>query len=178
MIELAAAEEQERPCGVTYSCQDASKPEIEMSFDLAMAAWLLVYCRSRSELADMCQGIASWLKPYGRLCTIITNPDVVMVRPDYFAKYGFRVEVENPCPVIEEGTPIKIRIDTSIGELAVENFYLPMEAYTEALEAAGFYRIVVHDLELDPAASSDDATFYNDFLLTGAAKLIEAYKRG
>ena len=81
----------------------------EERFDLATAAWLLVYCKSVAELNEMCKAVANYVKPGGRFLTIITNPQMAFdsegtpttVLPgetqtnvlSRYAKYGFTVTV-------------------------------------------------------------------------------------
>lgn len=74
MVELARKEEVAQPLGITYKCEKVGQEMISpQNFDLATAAWLLVYCRNRKELADMCKGVAQWVKPGGRFVTLITT---------------------------------------------------------------------------------------------------------
>ena len=50
MIELARAEERKYPLGIEYQVQDARDLRLNEEFDLAIAAYLLNYARSREEL--------------------------------------------------------------------------------------------------------------------------------
>ncbi len=94
MIELARAQEEENPLGIEYRVGDARALVPQQDFDVAFAAWLIVYAHDRAELARMCRGLACWLRPGGRFVTIATNPDVYSFRPppDY-RKYGFEVKL-------------------------------------------------------------------------------------
>jgi hypothetical protein len=64
-------------CRNLFVVADARTPNPQkQEFDLAVSAGLLVYAHNRSELALMCEGIASWLRPGGRFVTYTTNPNL------------------------------------------------------------------------------------------------------
>ena len=94
MIALARAEESARPLGIRYLVGDGRTLEFSESFDLAAAAYLLNYARSRAELDAMCRGIAHCLKPGGRFVTVNSNPAFDFNQADSFRKYGFGVSAE------------------------------------------------------------------------------------
>ena len=79
MIAMAKEKEKNKPIGVKYIVQDVKEEagaKDEERFDLATAAWLLVYCKSVAELNEMCKAVANYVKPGGRFLTIITNPQM------------------------------------------------------------------------------------------------------
>ncbi|MCX2933077.1 class I SAM-dependent methyltransferase [Mycobacterium sp. CVI_P3] len=59
MIALAREEDAREPLGIEYSVADARVAVAQQDFDLAVAAFLLVYARARDELATMCHGRAA-----------------------------------------------------------------------------------------------------------------------
>ncbi len=90
MIAQARSLEEQEPLGIEYQVEDARSVVPQQDFDLLVSAWLLVYAHDRPELASMCEGLASRLRPGGRLVTLTTNPDLYAFQPppDY-RKYGF-----------------------------------------------------------------------------------------
>src|SRR5438552_8571094 len=66
MIDLARRQEAQDQLGIEYIVADAREFSVTDPFDLAVAAYLLNYARTRDELQSMCDGIARSLKPGGR----------------------------------------------------------------------------------------------------------------
>jgi len=174
MIELARAQEAREPLGISYRVEDARVAGEQQDFDLAVAAWLIVYARDRAELGSMCRGIARRLKPGGRFVTIANNPELyAFKRPDY-GKYGFTVTLADRA---FEGAPIVWTIHLEEGSFDIENYYLPLSVYESAFRDAGFREFSVHPLELSPdPQAGDDRPFWDDFLNYPPAILIECVK--
>jgi len=95
MVALAQAQEAQSPLGIEYLEEDARAAGPQQDFDLAVAAWLLVYAHDRDELAVMCRGLARRLKPGGRFATLTTNPHVYSFERLEYRKYGFDVRLED-----------------------------------------------------------------------------------
>jgi toxoflavin synthase len=175
MIELARAEEARRPLGIEYRVHDGRAEPPQHDFDIAVSAWLLVYARDRAELASMCRGLASWLRPGGRSMNVITNPSLYAFdpKPDY-RKYGFSIELADRC---YEGAPIRLTFHLDGGQLTIENYYLPLAAYESAFRDAGFRDFQMHPFELAPNPDADDDRLYwADFFANPTGILIEAVK--
>ena len=161
MIELARAQEARHPLGIRYWVEDARTGATEPAFDLVIAAWLLVYARTRTELTQMCRGVASRLRPGGRFVTIIGNPAVyTMTTPPDYRKYGFDLALPDQP---EEGAPVTFTLLLPDSTLTIENYYLPIDAYESALVDAGFQEFAVHTPELSPAHDKEPG-FWDDFL--------------
>lgn len=175
MIELARAQEAREPQGITYRVEDARSEGVGEEFDLAVAAWLLVYARNRAELSAICRGLARRLKSGGRFVTITGNPDLCTFQMPDYRKYGFTVTVVDR---VYEGAPVTWTIHQDGSSFEIENYYLPMEAYESAFAEAGFLDFQVHPLELssDPR-DGDDRAFWADFLNYPPAVLIDCMKR-
>lgn len=175
MIDLARAQEAANPLGIEYRVADARDIVQQQNFDLAVSAWLLVYAHDRPELAQMCRGLACWLRPGGRFVTFTTNPDLYHfpVRPNY-RKYGFEVTLADQ---VAEGAPILWTIHLADASLDIENYYLPFSAYEAAFQDAGFREFGVHQPELSPSVESDgDRQFWADFLAAPPAILIDCVR--
>ncbi|MFZ8965514.1 MAG: class I SAM-dependent methyltransferase [Steroidobacteraceae bacterium] len=175
MVELARAQEADDPSGIEYVVHDARELAVDRAFDLAVSAWLLVYAREREELARMCRGIASWLRPGGRFVTFTTNPDLYLFQPrGDFRPYGFEVLVEDQ---VYEGAPITWRIHMDDTVLDIENYYLPISAYESACREAGFRDFRVHGLELAPAEDGvDDRKHWAEFMRAPPAVMLECVR--
>ena len=161
--------------GVEYRVADAREIVPQEDFDLAFAAWLLVYAHDRAELARMCQSLACWLRPGGRFVTIVNNPDVYSFKPipDY-GKYGLEMTLADHA---YEGAPIRWTIHLDDSDLEIENYYLPVDAYESAFQDAGFRDFKVHPIELGPdPQAGDDSGYWADFLKNPIAILIDCVK--
>jgi toxoflavin synthase len=175
MVALAQAQEAQSPLGISYVVEDARATGPRQDFDLAVAAWLLVYAHDREELGAMCRGLARRLKPGGRLATLTTNPGLYLFheRPDY-GKYGFDVRLEDH---IYEGATIVWTIYFDDSSFEIENYYLPIEAHEVALREAGFRDVAFHQLSLAPdAAPTGDSGYWDEMLDHPPAIMIDAIK--
>jgi SAM-dependent methyltransferase len=176
MIALAREQEARELVGVKYLVEDARSIVPQADFDLMVSAWLLVYAHDRAELARMCRGLASWLRPGGRFVTFTTNPALYDFRslPDY-SKYGFEIKLADH---VFEGAPILFRFhvdDDTV--LDIENYYLPIEAYESALRDAGFRNFAVHKAMLSPAPEGrDDRSYWADLLNYPVAVVFDCVK--
>lgn len=175
MIELARLQEAGDPVGIEYRIEDARNQVDQREFDLAVSAWLLVYAHDRDELAQMCKGLARWIRPGGRFVTFTTNPDLYHFKPspDY-TKYGFEIKVEE---TVSEGAPILWTIHLDDSSLDIENYYLPLSAYESAFLDAGFSEFRVHKPELSPSPEAgDDSEFWADLVKYPPGILMECIR--
>ncbi len=173
MIRLAHAQEQNRPLGITYLVEDASRVAARPDFDMVVSAWLLVYARDRVELEQMCRGVASRVRSGGRFVTVITNPGLYDFEPlpDY-RKYGFTIDLHRPAT---DGAPIWITLLLGDSGLTIENYYLPLTAYRQALTAAGFHDVRAHRPTLAPDDDSPPG-FWNELLARPSLLLLEGVR--
>ncbi|MDY6995762.1 MAG: class I SAM-dependent methyltransferase [Actinomycetota bacterium] len=175
MIELAREQEAHEPLGIDYAVADARTVVPRAHHDLVVAAYLLVYARDRAELAQMCRGLASRVTAGGRLVTLTTNPDLYTFDrvPDY-GKYGFRVALADS---VFDGAPIELTVNAGDSGVAIENYYLPVQAYESALCDAGFDDVRVHLPEVSPAPDgADEGDFWDDYLMFPPSIVIEAVR--
>lgn len=160
MIALARAQEVSEPLGIEYRVEDARESGPRLSFDLAVSAYLLSQAHDRDVLAVLCRGLGRQLRPDGRLVTVIVNPDLYSFAQLDYREYGFSVRLEDSA---REGASIRWTNYLAKGSLEIENYYLPIEAYSSALEEAGLRHIAFHSPSLAPAAAEDRA--YWSYLL-------------
>ncbi len=174
MIKMARDQEAANPLGIEYLVEDARGEEPRRDFDLAVAAWLLVYAHDREELGRMCRGVARLLKPGGRFATYTTNPDLYVFNVPDYRKYGFEIRVEDE---VYEGAPIDWTIFLGDEDFDIQNHYLPIEAYQEALESAGFRDFAVHPPQLSPEAeAADGLEHWKEFMDHPVAILMDCVK--
>lgn len=164
MIELARWQEAREPLGIEYRVEDARATGPQEDFDLSVSNWLLVYAHNREELGVMCRGLARGVRTGGRLVTLLTNPELYtwQARPPDYRKYGFEARLpESPY----EGAPVVLTLHLEDESIAIENYYLPREAYEEALREAGFRDIAFHKVKLAPdAQAGDEGNHWDHFL--------------
>ena len=175
MIELARAEERRNSLGISYLVEDASTVVPQQDFDLVIAVWLLVYARDRAHLSAMCRGLASRLRPGGRLITLIGNPDLGKhgAVPDY-RKFGLFMRLQDP---LLEGAPVRCTLYIDGAELDIENYYMPLAAYQETFWSAGFGGFSTHRLELSPnPLGDDDRAYWRELLENPVGILVEAFR--
>ena len=164
MIELARWQEARDPHGIEYRVEDARATGTQQDFDLSVSNWLLVYAHNREELGVMCRGLAQGVRTGGRIVTLLTNPELYTWQagpPDY-QKYGFEAQLpESP----QEGAPVLLTVYLEDESIAIENYYLPKEAYELELNEAGFREIAFHNVTLssDPQAG-DEGDYWDHFL--------------
>ena len=141
MIALARAQESEHALGTEYLVQDCRSLSLPVEFDVATAAYLLNYARSRDELAVMVQGIARCLGPGGRFVTMNSSPELEFERGERYLKYGFEIRAPRE---LREGMPYTLVFHLDDGPVEIENYWLPATAYEEALRSAGFVEVRWH----------------------------------
>jgi ubiquinone/menaquinone biosynthesis C-methylase UbiE len=174
MIKLAQEEERKQPLGIEYQVQDARGLKLNEEFDLAIAAYLLNYARSREELTSMTQGIARCLKPGGRFVTANYNPGANYLAFPSFRKYGFELKIGGE---LAEGTPITWVFHLEGGSIEVENYYLGTATHEEAFRAAGFREVRWHRPQLSPLGeAAQGGDYWSDFLTDPPVIFIECLK--
>jgi toxoflavin synthase len=161
MIDLAREQEARQPLGIEYRVEDAKTVVGQPDFDLVVGVWLLVYAQTGAELVQMCQGLASRLRPGGRLVTVVNNPALYDfdALPDY-RKYGFTFSLADPAI---EGAPTKVILLLKDSTLEIENYYMPIEAYESALTQTGFRDCAVRMPEV-PVGPDDEPGYWDEFL--------------
>jgi hypothetical protein len=98
------------------------------------------------------------------MVTLLTNPELYtwQARPPDYRKYGFEAQLpDSPY----EGAPVRLTVHLEDESIAIEDYYLPREAYESALSEAGFRDIVFHNVTLssDPQMG-DEGDHWDHFL--------------
>ncbi|HXT82603.1 MAG TPA: methyltransferase domain-containing protein [Acetobacteraceae bacterium] len=157
MIGLARASEAQQPLGIDYIIGDGLNLKVAGDYDLAVAAYLLNYAHDRTELNEMCRGIARSLKPGGRFVAVNSNPACDFSAAPSYRKYGFETSVVGP---FREGAPITWTFYLEDGAFSIENYFLNIETHEQALHAAGFRDVRWHRPQLSPEGESVDGSEY------------------
>ncbi|MBI3462864.1 MAG: class I SAM-dependent methyltransferase [Planctomycetes bacterium] len=174
MIELARAQEGERPLGIAYIVDDVKDLELDEQCELVTAAYLLNYATDRNDLAHMCRGIARSLKPGGRFVTVNSNPALDFREAPSYRQYGFETQAGEPwC----EGAPINWTFFLEDGSFEIENYYLSRETHEEVFRAAGFRDVRWHEPRVAPDGRGNyGKEFWRTFLEQPPITFIECLK--
>jgi toxoflavin synthase len=160
MIDLARASEAQQRLGIDYIVADGRAPGVAAEYDLAVAGYFLNYAHDRAELAAMCRGVMSCLKPGGRFVTVLSNPACDYPSAPSYRKYGFEATVGGP---FREGVPITWTFHLESGSFSIENYYLSVETHEQVLSAAGFRDVRWRQPMLSPEGA---AAFGRDYWST------------
>ncbi len=171
---LARRQEAEHGLGIEYQVGDAKNLGLGPNYDLVVAAYLLNYASDRAELAAMCRGIASSLKPGGRFVTVNCNPALDFRRAPSYRPYGFETRTTDDY---REGAPITWTFHLDDGLFSIENYYLDVALHEAAFRDAGFSTIRWHPPRLSPQGEQEfGAPFWRPFLKHPPATFIECVK--
>ncbi len=139
MLELAKTEEDKSPLGIRYALYDvANLPHLD-DFDLVTPSFLLHYATTKEELNAFALGIATNLKPCGRIVCINNNPEIPIQR--YIPGLDNSSEwVDKP---FAEGSRVRVHIHGSNGEklYSFMRRFWKKESYEKTLSMAGFSEI-------------------------------------
>jgi ubiquinone/menaquinone biosynthesis C-methylase UbiE len=160
MIELARAQEAEKPLGIEHLVADCRNLALPDQYDVAVAAYLLNYAQNREELGAMCRSLGRCLKPGGRFVTVNSNPSLDFRSAPSYRKYGFETSTGNDW---REGAPVTWTFYLEDGPFDIENYYLDVAMHEEAFRSAGFRKIVWHQPRLSPEG---EAAYGRDFWRT------------
>lgn len=165
MVALAERAEAMAPLGCRYRHGEVADVHERGTFDLAVAAYLLNYARTRDELRRFCTVAFASLRPGGRLLGVndYTDDGVSGVR-DYEA-HRFRKIGPDPYA---EGAPITYEfLLPEARSFAITNYFWRPDTYLEELRAAGFSSASWHPFTLAPDARNELAHGFFDDLTAG-----------
>ncbi|MEO1031412.1 MAG: methyltransferase domain-containing protein [Bacteroidota bacterium] len=163
MIRLAEVSETETPLGITYYIQNVLNLQLDKTYDLITASYLLNYAKSREELLQFSLAISRHLNPGGRFITINSNPDY-RSPVDTMFKYGFTRENKN----YDEGGEVIYRFYQDDGShIEVVNYHLEKTTHKKAMTQSGLSNIKWHPVELSPEAhNGSDNDFWQSIINT------------
>tara|TARA_R110002111_G_scaffold262860_1_gene341965 strand:+ start:83022 stop:83759 length:738 start_codon:yes stop_codon:yes gene_type:complete len=174
MIDLAQKQEAQHQQGIEYILGDARELPVTDQYDLAVAAYLLNYARTREELQAMCDGIARALKPGGRFVTVNSSPMFHFPSAPSFRQYGFETTATGDW---REGTPITWTFYVDDSSIELENYYLSAETHEAAFRQAGFREVRWHAPQLSPDGLKDQAIdFWSPLMEQSPVAFIECVK--
>jgi SAM-dependent methyltransferase len=151
MIELAVAQERERPIGCEYMVADVTALGRLEEFDVVVGVFLLNYARQRDDLLRFCGAIFQNLRSGGSFVGLNDNPANPVDQYSAYGKYGFRKSIRLPRT---EGTPITYHNRNPDGtEFCFDNYYLAPSTYEAVFQEAGFSRFSWCGPWLDPEGS-------------------------
>lgn len=174
MIELAQSQEAQHQQGIEFIVGDARELPVVEQFDLAVAAYLLNYARTREELQSMCNGIANALKPGGRFVTVNSSPMFHFPESPSFRHFGFETSASANWA---EGTPITWTFHLDDGPFDIENYHLAAETHEDAFLAAGFNEVRWHSPQLAPEGlTANTLEYWSPLLSNSPITFIECVK--
>lgn len=145
MIGLAEEQESSHPLGIEYLCCDVQTMPDLGSFDLVIAAYLLHYAPGETQLAEMCERIASHLRPGGRFVSLNENPRQSLDQYAGYTQYGFNKTAEAP---LRDGSPITYWLVSGREVISFTAFFYGTDTYERVLSAAGLTTVQWHPLKL------------------------------
>jgi SAM-dependent methyltransferase len=174
MIALAREAENRTSLGVCYQVHDVATLELDETFDLVVAVYLLHYAADMDRLDAMTRVVARHLEPGGRFVTFQMNP--TLAREEHFYEpYGIRVNLPAHYSDGEE-----LSFSVKVGEgwwPPISVHYWTREALTASLQRAGLTGISWQTPTLDPrGAERHGEEYWNAYLEHPHCVVIEATK--
>jgi toxoflavin synthase len=174
MIDIACEHETAAPLGIRYLTGDGRHLELGETYDLVVAAYLLNYARTASELQEMLTSVAHSLKPGGRFATVNANPFFDPTTAPSFHKYGFETAAAGPW---HEGATLQWKLLLEDSCIEIENYHLGPKTHEDAIRAAGFRSWRWHQPMLDPrAATAFGSGYWQDLLQSSPLICLECVK--
>ncbi|KRR12608.1 methyltransferase type 12 [Bradyrhizobium jicamae] len=151
---------------LSYARRRAEKEAINISFvshlpaslmgqfDLVLAAYVLPYAATETELQAMCADIAVLLRPGGRFVTLPIHPSYSS-RSDYYEPYGFRLAADDPEKPYLDGGRIRVDFCKNGEQGSVFAWYWSAASLECALEQAGLRSLKWRELDAPAYATFD-----------------------
>ena len=172
MIGLAQERGQREPMGCRYVCADVAEFEPGEPVDLVVAAYLLNYARTPSELLRFCRVAHEALRTGGRFVGLNNDVRNVSVPSGSLRKYGLERTWAHP---LVEGDAIRYTMFSTDGApFGFDNFYLTPETHADTFRRAGFRSFRWVDMALHP--SEADNPFWDDFMANAPIVAFEAQR--
>ncbi len=175
-IKIAQNIERLKPSGIRYLTGDATKLPQLGQFDMALALFLLHYCKDRSELRAMCQSIYNNIKPGGRFLCFNNNPEHPV--QDCLENYAYSITGPQP---LKEGDQLTVCLALKDGsQFSFNHYYWAKETYEQALIAAGFKKEDIHWRRLivsNEGIKQFPAGFWNEYIMNSNPIALDCRKR-
>ncbi|QDU60364.1 Ubiquinone biosynthesis O-methyltransferase [Planctomycetes bacterium Pan216] len=142
MIDLATAQEAQRPLGIEYATHDVRGLDLGERFDRITAGWLLSYSPTTGDLLEMGRTIARHLTPDGHFATIDNHHDIAYRQFGKLRAYNVGKEVPHE---VADGTPVRVwGYLPGGGTVEMEVYHYSHETYESVLHEAGLDQITWH----------------------------------
>lgn len=172
MIALAQDAENRTPLGISYRVADVATLELNETFDVVIAVYLLHYAADIDRLDAMTRVIARHLEPGGRFVTFQMNPSLAR-EERYYEPYGMRVDLP---PHYADGQELSFSV--RVGEdwwPPISVHYWTRETLTSSLRRAGLTDVRWQTPTLDPrGAERHGAEYWQAYLERPHCVVIEA----
>ncbi|QFZ19708.1 class I SAM-dependent methyltransferase [Saccharothrix syringae] len=169
MIAHAAAREAREALGVEY----AVEPPPANAFDIVLGVYVLPYAEDYRSLVRLCGVACTALRAGGRFVTLPVNPDYDH-RPDYYARYGFRLHDAET-----RGDASKVTLDLEFG---AHRETITARCWTRrtlhrALTEAGFTDLAWPGFQVSPdGVRAHGAGFWSAYLRRPHAAIVTCRK--
>lgn len=139
------------------------------TFDLALAIYIIPYCKNLDEVRSVVQSIYRVLKPNGRLILLTINPDF-STDSEYYRSYGFRLIEKQPR---KDGSSIYFNICIPPYNEIVQAYYYSDSTLGKVILQTGFNYLQYGNMIADHPETIEP--FFN-YLQCPHAQLITAVK--
>lgn len=172
MVALAQEAENRTPLGISYRVHDVATLDLDETFDVVIAVYLLHYAADIDHLDAMTQVIARHLEPGGRFVTFQMNPS--MAREDhYYEPYGMRVNLP-----LDYSDGQELSFSVKVGEewwSPISVHYWTRETLTASMRRAGLRDIRWDNPTLDPrGADRHGQEYWKAYLAHPHCVVVEA----
>lgn len=172
MVALAQAVEDRTPLGICYQVHDVATLELEETFDVVIAVYLLHYAADIEHLDAMARVIARHLKPGGRFVTFQLNPSLAR-EEGYYEPYGMRVYLPQHYA---DGQELSFSVQVGGGWWPpISVYYWTRDTLIASLQRAGLTDVRWQTPTLDPqGADRHGREYWNAYLEHPHCVVIEA----
>ena len=122
----------------------------------------------------MCQAVYNNLKPGGKLVAATLNPNVTDADLAVYEQYGVKLAATKG---LQDGTQVTATLDISAGSIELVAYYWGLESYKNALQQAGFRKIIWHPMQVSEAGlKAYGQNYWQAYLAKPVDTVLECYK--